>query len=392
MITMDHSANQQLQKINSFLADSLEMLQQLQPKLPQQDYLMCCKTATELVDFYGNFWDIDKAYWYHQVIHGLSDHASALIISAYAMLSLGEAETACKLAKSALIKGNNKRAYVYLHAELLKCAGYLREARTAVREAMLSYSDGKDLQAILDTCDSNEWFPSPLDHYQLLRQAHIQLAPRYYLEIGVAQGRSLALAASGCSVIGIDPESGRKDLLLYQAPEVTPRLFMTTSDQFFDQGQLEQTWGEVPFDMAFIDGLHLFEQVLRDFINLEQRSHENSVIFIHDSLPINIAGAERERTTMVWTGDVWKVLACLKAIRPDLEIVNFPVRPSGLAMVRKLDRNSKVLATQFDALVAHFMDAKLPESMPERFHLLNVTEQPFEAVLESVLHKQGAWQ
>ena len=94
---------------------------------------------------------------------------------------------------------------------------------------------------------------------------------------------------------------------------------------------------------------------------------------------------------MVWTGDVWKIIPCLKAIRPDLEIITFPVSPSGLAMVRKLDPKSRVLATQFDTITSHFFDLPLPENMEERFRLLNVTNADPTTVLQELYKQQGTY-
>jgi hypothetical protein len=165
-----------------------------------------------------------------------------------------------------------------------------------------------------------------------------------------------------------------------------------TSNDFFQQGLVEKEWNDLPFDMAFIDGLHVFEQALMDFVNLERRSASDSVIFLHDCLPVSIIGAERQRRSMVWTGDVWKMIPCLEAIRPDLEIITFPVRPSGLAMIRKLDRNSKVLINQFDSIVEHFNSNVLPENFEERCSMLNVTVETPDAILNNILKLQGSYQ
>src|SRR6185369_7219931 len=234
--------------------------------------------------------------------------------------------------------------------------------------------------------------PLDMEHYHLLHMAHTTLRPRRYIEIGVSSGRSLALTGCGTSAIGVDPMTAIPEQQFFHSPETAPKLFKMTSNDFFQQGLMEKEWGGSPFDMAFIDGLHLFEQALTDFINLERRSDPGSVIFIHDCLPVSVIGAERQRRSVVWTGDVWKVIPCLKAVRPDLEIVTFPVRPSGLAMVRNLDRNSKVLSSQFEAIKEHFIAAQLPEDMGERFRMLNVSDATPQAALDHVLTLQGAWQ
>jgi hypothetical protein len=146
-----------------------------------------------------------------------------------------------------------------------------------------------------------------------------------------------------------------------------------TSNDFFKTVDLESLFGKQTFDMAFIDGLHVFEQALMDFIHLEALSDKDSVIFIHDCLPVNPLIAERERQTGFWTGDVWRVIHCLKSLRQDLEIVTFPASPSGLAMITKLDSTSRILYQQFDSIVAHFLTIPLPESYNERCAMLNVT-------------------
>jgi hypothetical protein len=62
------------------------------------------------------------------------------------------------------------------------------------------------------------------------------------------------------------------------------------------------------FSLAFIDGLHLFEQAFLDFIALEKFARPGSVIMIHDCLPLNRVTADRTRTTDFYTGDVWKLV------------------------------------------------------------------------------------
>jgi hypothetical protein len=134
-------------------------------------------------------------------------------------------------------------------------------------------------------------------------------------------------------------------------------------------------------EMAFLDGLHLFEQTLRDFINVERFSDPETMIFIHDGLPVNRLVAERDRKTAFWVGDVWKIIPCLKEVRPDLEIITFPVQPSGLTLIRGLDPKSRILERQFDVITNHFRELELPESWEERNRLLNITSQSPEQVL-----------
>ena len=76
-----------------------------------------------------------------------------------------------------------------------------------------------------------------------------------------------------------------------------------------------------PVSFAFIDGMHLFENALQDFINVELWSNEASIIAIDDVFPRSQEEAKRERETKKWCGDVWRVLACLAETRPDLIMI-----------------------------------------------------------------------
>src|SRR6478609_1187650 len=98
--------------------------------------------------------------------------------------------------------------------------------------------------------------------HALLAGLHRQLRPRTYLEVGVADGSSLRLSAARS--VAIDPGySITKEL---GAPV---RLARTTSDEYFATTDPKE-WLGGPVDLAFIDGMHLFEYALRDFINVEK--------------------------------------------------------------------------------------------------------------------------
>ena len=79
------------------------------------------------------------------------------------------------------------------------------------------------------------------------------------------KGMSLRMAVSGTRCIGVDPNP----ILDRELPDT--RIFTLTSDEFFARHDLRDLLGG-PVALAFIDGLHLFEQVLRDFINVERHA------------------------------------------------------------------------------------------------------------------------
>ena len=111
-----------------------------------------------------------------------------------------------------------------------------------------------------------------------------------------------------------------------------------------------------PLAVGFIDGLHSYEQALRDFINLEACCGPGSVILFHDTLPLDEATQRRTRETEFYTGDVWKTVLCLKEYRPELDIFTIATFPTGLTVVTGLDPTSRVLTDRYREAVAQFRD------------------------------------
>ena len=106
-----------------------------------------------------------------------------------------------------------------------------------------------------------------------------------------------------------------------------------------------------PFiDLAFIDGMHLFEYALRDFINIEKHADWSSVIVFDDMLPRSIDEAARDRHTTAWTGDVYKVIEILGRYRPDLVTVLVDTQPTGQLVVFGADPKSTVLKDKYDEI------------------------------------------
>jgi len=123
----------------------------------------------------------------------------------------------------------------------------------------------------------------PGENYpQLLARIHRHLNPRTYVGIGIEAGQCLTCALPQTTIVGIDP----KPQLQYRfGPQV--RIFSETSDDFFARHDLSKELGGRPVDLAFIDGMHLLEFALRDFINLEKHALPTSTILAHDCLPLD---------------------------------------------------------------------------------------------------------
>ncbi|MGE0713959.1 MAG: glycosyltransferase 61 family protein [Alphaproteobacteria bacterium] len=162
-----------------------------------------------------------------------------------------------------------------------------------------------------------------------LERLHRQAAPELYLEIGVRHGHSLALAR--CRSFAIDP-----DYAITEELNGHVRLFRCTSDAFFARPDVEALFQRRKVDLAFIDGNHLFENAIADFLNVERFAAPGAIVVIDDVLPRNAAEARRTRTTTEWAGDVWRVLPFLARHRPDLLLLPIDASPTGLLLVGNL--------------------------------------------------------
>jgi hypothetical protein len=124
--------------------------------------------------------------------------------------------------------------------------------------------------------------------------------------------------------IAVDPAfklSGRSRRLADAKARAT-HYFETTSDAFFanEAGFLE----ERGIDVALIDGLHTYEQVVRDVENTLRYLREDGVIVLHDcnpprrsvAFPATSYADFRARNhwwDLDWSGDVWKVIVYLRS-------------------------------------------------------------------------------
>ena len=113
--------------------------------------------------------------------------------------------------------------------------------------------------------------------------------------------------------------------------------------------------GGLPIDLAFIDGMHHFEYALRDFLNLKRWSAPESTIVLDDCFPRDRRTAERTRSTVFWSGDVWKLVVLLKKYRPQLSIHTIAAPPTGVCIVRNLEPSSRFLADNLHRLIDEFM-------------------------------------
>lgn len=206
-----------------------------------------------------------------------------------------------------------------------------------------------------------------MKRHELLGHLHRLLEPRTYLEIGVSEGRSMTLART--QSIGIDPA-----FKVTSEVQCDLHLVRATSDEFFDRKNPLAHFRRPLIDLAFIDGMHLSEYTLRDFMNVERYTTPASVIVFDDMLPRNVKEAARDRITREWTGDVYKVVQALQTHRPDLITFNVDTAPTGTAVVLVPDATATGLTEKYDDLVEE-MVVEDPQDVPteilERKHAVD---------------------
>lgn len=193
----------------------------------------------------------------------------------------------------------------------------------------------------------------------MLAGLHERLRPRTYLEIGIRDGMSLALAHG--KAIGVDPQ-----FRIVQELAADLRLFRLTSDEFFARDDAFDHFAGTPTDLAFIDGMHLSEFAFRDFAQVEKIMSAAGVVVFDDVLPRNPLEAARDRKTSLWAGDVYKAVEVLRRRRPDLLVLLVNTAPTGTAIVTRLDPQSQANAQIYESELAGFL-APDPQHPPADF-------------------------
>lgn len=213
-----------------------------------------------------------------------------------------------------------------------------------------------------------------MDYLEWLGWFHSVLSPGLYVEIGVERGNSFAQVRPGTQVVGIDP-----------APQAQPQarcagpvqLFSQTSAEFFTAMPENCYLQNRGFDLAFIDGDHRFEAVLADFMALEKWAAPEAVVLIHDTIPLTSATSTSQRKTGFYSGDAWKIVPCLRSLRPDLHLVTLPAAPTGLTVVTGLNPASRTLQERLPSVRAAYASLSSAHivSMPAAFLALGSNDR-----------------
>ena len=152
-----------------------------------------------------------------------------------------------------------------------------------------------------------------------------------YLEIGCDDDQLFSQVKIK-NKIGVDPVSGGN--------------VRKNSDDFFLENKDK-------FDLVFIDGLHIYEQVKKDIINSLKCLNENGIILVHDCMPDSLSKQAVPRYKMKWNGDVWKAIVDLRQ-REDLDIFTCEI-DQGIGIITK-KKNSSILKLNKPAKNLKFKD------------------------------------
>ncbi|MDO9494486.1 MAG: class I SAM-dependent methyltransferase [Nocardioides sp.] len=145
-----------------------------------------------------------------------------------------------------------------------------------------------------------------------------------YLEIGVCEGATFDRVPAARKV-AVDPEF-RFDHVAMQRDHPGTEYHQVTSDDYFASavGEDEQ------FDVIYLDGLHVYEQTLRDLMNALDHLQPHGVIVIDDTRPPTYLASLPDRdnfftvrswlksTDQRWMGDVFKLVYFIDTFCPGL--------------------------------------------------------------------------
>ena len=154
-------------------------------------------------------------------------------------------------------------------------------------------------------------FPKNIYRWNLIQRIIDKHDFTDYLEIGCDKNQSFSKIKITNSVC-VDPVSG-----------VTIR---SSSDHFFSSN-------EKRFDVIFIDGLHHYEQVLKDINNSLKILNDDGFILVHDTLPRSLAHQAVPRYRGSWQGDVWKSIVELRT-KENIDIITCKI-DLGVSIIKK---------------------------------------------------------
>ena len=179
--------------------------------------------------------------------------------------------------------------------------------------------------------------------YDIINKIIIKRNYTSYLEIGCFKDETFN-RVNIKKKIGVDPVSGGN--------------LRMTSDQFFIENKEK-------FDLIFIDGLHVYEQVIKDIFNSIKVLKENGIILVHDCLPRKLWYQTPTRMSDTWNGDVWKAIVECRTLE-NIDTYTC-LADEGIGVI-KVQKNNNLLNIN----LSNFKNLKYKEYYTNRESLMNI--------------------
>jgi len=179
--------------------------------------------------------------------------------------------------------------------------------------------------------------------YDIINKIIIKRNYTSYLEIGCFKDETFN-QINIKKKIGVDPTSGGN--------------LRMTSDQFFKENKEK-------FDLIFIDGLHVYEQVIKDIFNSIKVLKENGIILVHDCLPRKLWYQTPTRMSDTWNGDVWKAIVECRTLE-NIDTYTC-LADEGIGVI-KVQKNNNLLNLN----LSNFKNLKYKEYYTNRESLMNI--------------------
>ena len=168
-------------------------------------------------------------------------------------------------------------------------------------------------------------FPENIYRWNLIQLIIDKYNFKDYLEIGCDKNQSFSKIIVD-NKVGVDPISGGT--------------IRSTSDDFFLKNLNNN------YDVIFIDGLHYYEQVIKDIKSSLKILNNDGFILVHDCLPRTLAHQAVPRYRGSWNGDVWKSIVELRN-DINLDIITCEI-DFGVAIIRKRKNQNLLNLSQKD--------------------------------------------
>jgi hypothetical protein len=185
-----------------------------------------------------------------------------------------------------------------------------------------------------------ELFPR---RYDIINKIIVKRNYTSYLEIGCFKNETFN-QVNIKKKIGVDPVSGGN--------------LRMTSDQFFRENKEK-------FDLIFVDGLHVYEQVIKDIFNSIKVLKENGIILVHDCLPRKLWYQTPTRMSDTWNGDVWKAIVECRTLE-NIDTYTC-LADEGIGVI-KVQKNNNQLKKKS----SNFKNLKYKEYYTNRKDLMNI--------------------